>query len=783
MALSDYDITFSFPEISSIAEDRENSAYDDHADSGENYILSAPSSPESERLVPVMSVNKLMKHTLVTNDQEDCECNSSATHPSSFGQKRKPQKKKQNEPNGKNISRKRTKGGHANYVQSKTNPKTQTTSKMKRSAIENSRSKVSKTSRIKGEHENLDTESKLFVPALKPSKCQTQGSIRTKTNSNLNATPVTSVTAASTTSTLLSMIALAVSSPQYTSSHTCVSSTASDYPACPTRNSWPLLREMIAKPAGTVVSISPAPRQSLSTVKVETVNEEEPKARVASKLGKEIKCECKFNKGEPCWFLFQEDQLRKERLHHLTLKRESLDLVILAKIAANINREEKTKKCHGRDRQRCRVCYYHEGRQICRETFMFIHGICKGRLCALMQHYKKKGLSTRTHGNKANIPHHALSDKDSERVLDFIQDYANSHCLSTFGRKPGSKAGGGLLIMSTAQSKLYVHHKYKLWCSENQHRAVSLRSFQNLWTKHLPYIVVLRGSNKTPVPGPELLPNVLDIPEDVDFVDETGPEVIIEKTFHLLGRSLSMITDDTLKKAEVQADGSKQGHCDSSTQADFDCVKEGKLNRKRKSLPPRKVDLVSCLPEDTNGDFEHNQIFNEPHIMHSFISSSDTDIQLGCPDSVIDNSNEVNVIQDPLPQIDLQNVFFNGEEHVPQTRSSASLLSHPPVAMNFGHCQAAVILPPEKDIICTLSNKSSTSVAKTTSLQPSLGLPQPSELLDTYSMQCCDRFAPEVSDSHSLCDQSQSVFLSHQGLDLSNIHQLEWQTWPSYSAL
>ncbi|RUS91890.1 hypothetical protein EGW08_000292 [Elysia chlorotica] len=265
-----------------------------------------------------------------------------------------------------------------------------------------------------------------------------------------------------------------------------------------------LLRGMISTPlARSSVSISSVPRQDLSTASVPQDNQEsssKPKSNIANKLDKEIRCLCKHNNGKPCWMLFQEEHLRKERLHHLNMKRETLDLVILAKVAANINREEQTRYCPSKARQRSRVNYLHEGRQICRETFMFIHGICKSRLSALITHYKNKGLTTRVHKNVNTVPKHALSSEDTNNMLDFVRDYANKHCASSFGRKPDSKAGGGLLIMSKDQSKRFVHHKYKTWCSQRGMRAVALRSFQMLWNKHLPYIVVLRGSNKCAVP-------------------------------------------------------------------------------------------------------------------------------------------------------------------------------------------------------------------------------------------------------------------------------------------
>ena len=135
---------------------------------------------------------------------------------------------------------------------------------------------------------------------------------------------------------------------------------------------------------------------------------------------------------------------------------------------------------------------------------MFIHGICKSRLSALITHYKNKGLTSRVHKNLNTLPKHALSAEDTNTMLDFVKNYANKHCASSFGQKSDSKAGGRLLIMSKDHSKRFVHHKYNIWCSQKGLRAIALRSFQILWKKQLPYIVVPRGSNSCAFPETDL---------------------------------------------------------------------------------------------------------------------------------------------------------------------------------------------------------------------------------------------------------------------------------------
>ncbi|XP_059140996.1 uncharacterized protein LOC131928864 [Physella acuta] len=384
---------------------------------------------------------------------------------------------------------------------------------------------------------------------------------------------------------LLSVMTDVVNSPKYSTVQSLNALLSSNNQVFPKRKSWPLLMKMISKPVSESLSVSPVNEDKLKPV---VINE--------LKLKKEIKCECTFNNGDPCWLLFNEEKLRNERLHHLKMNRECLDRVILTHIAANISRDEKTKKKSEKQRQRHRLYYLYEGKKICRETFLFIHGICKGRLSALIQHYKQQGLSARVHGNKSNVPHHALSLNDNQRVLDFIQDYASSHHVPAEGEGSGKKSGGELLILPPSHSKLFVHYQYKTWCGKNNHRAVSVRSFQNLWTKHLPNVVVLRGSKKKQkaeegVEGTvdnNTEKNDLNLAtqtEDIDSMPHSYPELVLEFS--------KPSTDNENEVSDF----------DKSLKEDADFDVWNKSKRKRKALLPRKVETLTGLPSSATDSF------------------------------------------------------------------------------------------------------------------------------------------------------------------------------------
>lgn len=98
-----------------------------------------------------------------------------------------------------------------------------------------------------------------------------------------------------------------------------------------------------------------------------------------------FQCKCKYNNGLPCYSLFMWECVRSYRLQIHELERHEKDLVILAQIAAHIQRTDQTqsarKKMQGA-RKQTRVLYFHDGREICRDMFKFLH-----RYFAIQVHY------------------------------------------------------------------------------------------------------------------------------------------------------------------------------------------------------------------------------------------------------------------------------------------------------------------------------------------------------------------------------------------------------------
>ena len=52
--------------------------------------------------------------------------------------------------------------------------------------------------------------------------------------------------------------------------------------------------------------------------------------------------------------------------------------------------------------------YKHHGVDVCRNTFLFLHGIGKDCLQNIKDHYNEEGLQARVHKNTKRSPYHAM---------------------------------------------------------------------------------------------------------------------------------------------------------------------------------------------------------------------------------------------------------------------------------------------------------------------------------------------------------------------------------------
>lgn len=115
------------------------------------------------------------------------------------------------------------------------------------------------------------------------------------------------------------------------------------------------------------------------------------------------------------------DDITECRNNCSELSYAELDLVILGIIHSSLNCSETS--ISGRvekNRQSTRMCFSYQGKRICKKTFLFLHCFQCFRFHSLAKHYKKNGLTFRTHGNAKRLPSSVSSIETVERVVKFI---------------------------------------------------------------------------------------------------------------------------------------------------------------------------------------------------------------------------------------------------------------------------------------------------------------------------------------------------------------------------
>ena len=125
---------------------------------------------------------------------------------------------------------------------------------------------------------------------------------------------------------------------------------------------------------------------------------------------------------------------------------------------------------------------------ICKTTFLFLHALSKKRFKNLCHHFDFNGLLPRIHSNTNRSAHNTLPLEVTQRILDFICNYAEIHALPLPGRLPSHRDFQVMLL----PTKLKVFREYKKACDTASLTACSKSHFLFLWRKQLPYICIMK---------------------------------------------------------------------------------------------------------------------------------------------------------------------------------------------------------------------------------------------------------------------------------------------------
>ena len=83
---------------------------------------------------------------------------------------------------------------------------------------------------------------------------------------------------------------------------------------------------------------------------------------------------------------------------------------------------------------------------------------------------------------------HSFSPEDINRVVCFIQNYAEDHAIMLPGRIPGLKQYEKAQLLPSNTTKREVYQAYHRSLRESPHRVASQKHFIYLWRKYVPNI-------------------------------------------------------------------------------------------------------------------------------------------------------------------------------------------------------------------------------------------------------------------------------------------------------
>ncbi|KAI0211495.1 hypothetical protein LSAT2_003674 [Lamellibrachia satsuma] len=208
-----------------------------------------------------------------------------------------------------------------------------------------------------------------------------------------------------------------------------------------------------------------------------------------------FRCSCKHNKGEPCYTIFQPQQMVDMRLKMADFTPREQMLIFLGKLSTFMNLSERIvgrRETSQKLREHQRTRYYVDGHQLCRHTFKFVHAISQNRLTSLIRSYKTNGLvakEKRSGGRRFNIRAHSFVD--IEHCVAFITNYVEDHALALPGRIPGCRREAVKLLPSS-ETKVKVYGAYKSASEQAGNRVMSLPVFGKTWRKLIPGVITAK---------------------------------------------------------------------------------------------------------------------------------------------------------------------------------------------------------------------------------------------------------------------------------------------------
>ena len=151
-----------------------------------------------------------------------------------------------------------------------------------------------------------------------------------------------------------------------------------------------------------------------------------------------------------CTSKFSLQHIELTRANAAQLSRGELDMAIMGQVMAFTSCSQATlnstrHRHKPKQRQKNRMVFDHNGYQVCRNTFLFLHKIGKFCLDAIKSRYVTEGMVPHIHGHSGRTAPNALVLEDVRCILQFVMEYVQ---MGFFYRK-GSLATRGTTYSSS----------------------------------------------------------------------------------------------------------------------------------------------------------------------------------------------------------------------------------------------------------------------------------------------------------------------------------------------
>ena len=145
-------------------------------------------------------------------------------------------------------------------------------------------------------------------------------------------------------------------------------------------------------------------------------------------------------------------------------------------------------KNHKRNRARGHFCF--QGQPICKEFYLFLHGVSDKVYRRLKDMLTTDGIVPRPHQNTTKtslVRAHPVEVRQT--AVKFLENFAIQNAVVLPGRVPGFK-NPDLLLLPSEFTKKAIHEKYVDACLDGNTESIPYSTFTELWREQLPGVCI-----------------------------------------------------------------------------------------------------------------------------------------------------------------------------------------------------------------------------------------------------------------------------------------------------